>query len=148
MAGFKKYSLYRGGQHLESPSTTICTIADTYYNITGTFSGTLCNGFIRDGLGKLTYKGTSGVSFLLNGTSDLETNSAGIVTYGLFINGFLVSHAETTHTFTSASKTENIAITGFPILNYNDEIEIYVKHSLAGSDVITLQLNTTFLGEI
>lgn len=148
MAGFHKKGLYRGCQKLSAPQTTTCTLADTYYKIAGTWGGSLCKGFERDGTGKITYKGPSGVTYLFNGTSDVKTDTAGKVTYGLYLNGALVTGAETPHDFTAAAKTENIAITSFPAFNYGDEIEVYCKHSTAGSDVISDSLIITFLGEI
>ena len=146
MAGFKPKQLLRGCQKLLSPQNTTCTDADTYYKIEGTWGGAKCVGFERDGLGKLTCLTNSDTTYLFNGTSDVLVDKVAKITYALFVNGQLVEGAETPHDFTAASKTEGIAITGYPIFNTGDYIEVYVKSSAAGTVVTSESLIITFLG--
>ena len=69
-AGFQPQILQRGCHHLSSSTTTTCTLADTYYKVTGTWTdGANCNNaFEYDGSGKITYTGKSGTYFLSMGS--------------------------------------------------------------------------------
>lgn len=103
-------------------------------------------GFSATG-GTLT-KITDDCCFLFTGSSDVMASKAGTIYYALFLNGSLVTTAVTPHTFTSASKIENIAITSLANLSKDDTIEIYAKSDgIAVSQSLTIKtLNTTFWG--
>lgn len=148
MAEFKKKGLFRGCQALQSAQATNCVNADQYYKIGGTWGGSQCLGFVRDGLGKLTYKNGANITFLLNGTSDVKADKNCQITYALFKNGVLVTGAETPHTFSSANQIANIAITAFvENLKYDDYLEVYCKSDTANTLITSETLITTFLGD-
>jgi len=147
MAGFVKKGLFRGCQGLTSPEETVCTLADNYYKISGTWSGATNLGFFRDGSGKLIYKNGANINFLLNGTSDVKADKNCLLTYALFKNGVLVSGAETPHTFNNANSFVNISITAFVQgLKYDDYLEVYCKSDQANTKITSETLTITLLG--
>ena len=108
--------------------------------------GNLLRGFSVTG-GTMT-KTLSGATFLVNGVSDLDINKAATISYGLAINGSVVPHEVTTHTFTSASKIENISITALAAISENDTIEIWAKGDGTAGILLTInKLDVTFWGE-
>lgn len=87
-------------------------------------------------------------NFLVNGVSDLEINKAATIFYGLAVNGNIISHEITEHTFSAASKIENISITASADLKLNDEVEIWVKgDGTLGVTVTVNKLDVTFWSE-
>jgi len=149
MAGFKPDRLWRGFHHISSPETTTCTIADTYYKISGTWGdGDDCNhGFAFDGSGKITFQGQSGAYLLFNGASDLSADKVATVTYAMYLNGALVTGGESPVSIQHANENVNLSITNFVKLNPGDYIEIYVKSNTANTDVTSSTLFLTFLGQ-
>jgi hypothetical protein len=148
MAQWKKKGLFRGCQALQAPRATSCVNADQYYKIGGTWAGSQCIGFVRDGLGMITYKNGANITFLLNGTSDVRADKNCQITYALFKNGVLVPRAETPHTFNFANQIANIAITAFvENLKYDDYLEVYCKSNVANTLITTETLIVTFLGD-
>ena len=145
MAGFKKVSLDRGQLKLSVTATTTTGTADTYTKVLGTFINGASSNFIVSG-NKLIYQGVSGQTFLFSGASDVEVDKSCVLTYALFVNDTLLTGAETPHTFTAASKLENISITAIVTLNHGDEIDVYVKSSVDNTDVDPATLIITFLG--
>ena len=116
---------------------TTLTTADTYYKIAATFFGRLLSRFTVSAAGVLTYTG-DGEVFSLTGVSDLHCSRACELTYGLYLNGVLISGTETPVTVTAANKDDNIAITGLIELATGDTLEVYAKSDTA-STVLTVQ---------
>ena len=148
MAGFIPKFLYKGCHHLTTPATITCTDAETYYKITGTFGdGDNCNcGFTYDGTGRITYNGEDAY-FLLTGVSDVSADKVCTITYGMYMNGSLVTGAETPHSFPNASSTTNISISNIIKLTNGDYIETWVKSDTASTDVDVQNLMLTLLGD-
>lgn len=148
MAGFVPKFLYKGCHHLSASHDTECTDADTYYKIDGTWTdGNNCNlGFSYDGTGKITYTGEEAY-FLLNGVSDVSADKVCTITYGMYLNGSLVTGAETPHTFPNATSTSTIAISNIIKLNKGDYIEVYVKSDTINTTVTSSTLMITLLGD-
>ena len=137
----------RGQEKLSTPNNTTTVTANTYIKIDGVFIDGSVSGFSLDPSGILTYTGNGG-AFLFNGVSDLEVNKASTTTYGLFLNGVLLTGAETPHDFTAASKTESISITSIIVIASNgDEFEVYGKSSEANTIITVKTLQITFWGE-
>jgi hypothetical protein len=108
--------------------------------------GNLLQGFTVSG-GTLT-KTAGAAIFLVNGVSDLEVNKACSITYGLAINGSVIPHETTLHTFSVQSKMSNISITALAEISENDTIEIWCKgDGTAGIEVCIPKLDVTFFGE-
>jgi hypothetical protein len=144
MIGPGKLKLH-GQLRLSEQTDTVCTLADTWYKISGTMiDGCEC-GF-RVGGNKLTYTGPSGMVFSFNGTSDVRVSKASILTYGLFRNGELITSAQTPHTFPASARIQNLSITSLCELNQNDEMEVYMKSSEAGLTASVYSLNINFMG--
>lgn len=141
--------LPKGFQQLSAPTTTTCTVADTYYKIGGTWvDGASSMDFTLDGSGRLTYNGKSGVTFLFNGVSDLSVSFGGSqTTYALYLNGALVPAAQTPIDFNVLNSIGNISITAFITLNQGDYIEIWCKNDNAGTVVTHNTLAITLLGD-
>lgn len=143
----------RGQMSLVAPITTVCTLADTYYMITGVAAweeataGANCCFALTD-TGTLTYTGPSGAFLRFGGTSDLDVDSAvaHTITYALYIDGVLAPKAQTPHDFNALNKTENISIVNFAHLTAGQTMEIYVKSSLAGVTVTHKTLSIALTG--
>lgn len=143
----------RGQMSLTAPLATVCTLADTYYQITGvgaweeaTVGSNCC--FTLNATGTLTYTGPSGAFMRFGGTSDLEVDTAvaHTITYALFIDGVLVPKAQTPHDFNALDKTENISIVNFVQLNAGQTLEVHVKSSMAGVTVTHKTLSIALTG--
>ena len=147
--GFTKSRLYKGIQHLSIAKDVVCTDADTYYPVGGTWiDGDDINyGFTLDGTGKLTYHGESGVIFLQAGASGVSVSGASRITYCLYKNGVFVPGTETPHDFTANSKIENYPQVSFIRLNKGDVLEVYIKSSVAGITISIATLFTPLLGD-
>ncbi len=137
----------RGQGTLTAPVSLAPAVADTYEAVPGVWSDGDCYKFVTSAAGILTYSGDSGRAFLFNGTSDLGVAIADTVTYALFVNGVLVTDAQTPHTFTAPAKTEGIAITGILPLNSGDTLQVFAK-SLAGNQIDIETLRVTFWGDV
>lgn len=117
----------------------------TYTPITGMLINLPTSEFTLVG-GKLVFTNGMAKTFLVNGTSDLETNKAADITYALVINGTPVASEKTEHTFAAASKKGNISITAKAMLNNGDEIEIWAKaDGTAGTTINIIKLDVTLL---
>jgi hypothetical protein len=148
MQNIDQTPLRKGAQALTAEQATLCTDANTYYKIGGTWTTGENRGFEIDGLGKITYKDGTGISFLFNGASDVSADKNCTITYGLFKNGSLITGAETPHTFDAANKIESISITAFvENLQYDDYFEIYCKSNQVNTTITSKTLSITFLGE-
>lgn len=145
MIKFPKYILSRGQSRLSSEDSTTLTTAGTYYLISGTFVDGDIKDFTLTTAGKLTYIGADSVTFLLNGVSDLSVDKACVLTYGLHLNGTLITAAQTPHTFVAASKKENIAITSLITLNKSDYLEVFAKSDQAITVLTASSLITTYV---
>lgn len=96
--------------------------------------------------GTLIKTGNSGV-FLMNGVSDLEVDKACKIFYGLVVNGVVVDHEVTEHTFSNQAKIENISITALATINAGDTIEVWCKgDGTAGVTMKIAKLDVTFWG--
>lgn len=128
--------------------TLTITTLNTYQKIAGTYVDTsvLNNNFSINTDGILTYNGDGGI-FLLNGTTVVSSSQACTIYYGFFINGVLYKvgskKAETKHTFAVNSKSETLAITGFPTLQTGDTVEIFMKSDNTGDSFTITSLNVT-----
>lgn len=148
MAGFVPKHLYKGCHHLASATNVVCTDANTYYKIGGTWTdgtGGRCD-FSYDGSGKITYNGQKAV-FHFSGASDVAADKNCTITYALYKNGVLVSNAITPHTFNTANQTTSISITNLFETYRGDYFEVYVKSDTAATTVSVQTLYITFLGD-
>ncbi len=134
-----------GQLRLETETVTSLTLADTYYPVSGNFVDGNNKGFSLANDGTLTHLGGQN-SVLLNGVSDIQVDKVCTVTYALFLNGVLVDFAQTPHSFTAASKTESIAITGILISAQGDYYQIYAKSSESSTNLTVTNLFVTFWG--
>ncbi len=124
---------------------TICTLANTYYEIIGNYNSNLVNGFSVVA-NRITYEGTQTKNFLLNGVSDIKANNNNTrVTYALYKNGVLVPHAETPTDIRHSTASTNIAITSIIPLAEDDYIEIFVKSSVAGVIITSETMQLTLV---
>jgi hypothetical protein len=135
-------SVNKGHMHITGTNDTICTLVDTYYKMSGTFSNSLNKNFTTTAAGELIHTGPDNSIYQFDGVSDLAVNKASVITYGLFVNSTLVPGAETPHTFAAASKIANIAITEIITLNNGDSIDIHMKSDTAST---TVTVNTLFI---
>lgn len=120
---------------LNDDGTTWTKIPDMVANLPEGFSATG---------GTLTKGGVAGI-FAMNGVSDLKVNKACTVYYGLHVNGTLVAHEVTEHTFSVQAKLENISITALAELAVGDTIEIYAKgDGTAGIELVVGKLDVVF----
>lgn len=107
--------------------------------------GNLLNGFeITDGkLVKIDYPGV----FVVNGVSDLHVSKACDIRYGLGLNGTVIEHETTPHTFVNPVQVANISITALASLSVGDEIEIYVLGDGVSNDIdlTTHKLDVTII---
>ena len=149
MLWFLPKRLKKWCHHLDGSTTTTCTNDDTYYKIGWTWTDwDECNDWFEyDGSGKITYTWSGRRFFLFNGTSDLKVSAASTITYALYVNGVLVSNAQTPTTFVNTSKIGNISITNIIPLNTWDYLEVYVKSSVAWVTVTHETLFLTFLSD-
>jgi len=118
--------------------------AGEWYKVSGAFEGYEPINFSISEDGIAIYTGIKEV-LSVTGVSDIQTDKASTIEFGLFLNGELIPGATTPHTFSAPSKTENISITGLIELVLNDEVDVYCKSSVP----ITLTVNTlrvTFWG--
>lgn len=130
---------------LDSPTSVSLSVINQPYKITGTYSdGGTNREFATSAGGILEYTGEDG-RFLVNGTSDLEVNKASRVTYMLYVNGTLVTGAETPHDFASNSKIENISITRIVDVSNGDEIEVYAKSDTVNTNIDVNDLSVNFV---
>ena len=104
-------------------------------------------GFELNPNGELTFIGKDGTFFLLNGVADISVNKACKITFSLFVNG-IDSGYSTPHTFTAASKTENISIAAGIELKKFDILKVYAKADLDNVDLTITNLNTVYWGAI
>jgi len=142
MIGPGREILY-GRLRLQSQTDVVCTNAGQYYVIDGTFLDGISKGFSK-GNNKLIYNGPSGAVYNFTGASDVRTDQASLLTYGLFINDELVDGAETPHRFIDADKTSNMSITDIVRLNQGDEIEVRCKTDTAGAGYRVRTLGIVF----
>ena len=138
-------NIIRGKIKLTSGGVTVLTNIGQYYKIGGVYADGDLSYFTLAADGTLTYSGPD-CTPLLNGVSDVESDKAAVVTYALFLNGVLVSGAETPHTFVSASKIENISITEFPALTAGDYLNVYAKSDTIATTITPSSLIVTFYG--
>lgn len=135
-----------GQIYLSTPLAKELVVADQYYKIPGAFTVADFGRFECSTAGVLTFKGDGGI-FLLNGVSDVQVDKACKTTYGLYINGSLVSGAETPHDFAATSKIANISITALlENLANGDEMEVYAKSDTANTLLTPATLIVTFFG--
>lgn len=132
--------------HLTSPEDVdLNDDGITWTKIPNMVLNPLSNGFTATG-GTLTKKGKPG-KFIIHGVSDLAVSLSCTLYYGLALNGSIVSHEITEHTFTNQAKTENISITALGELSVNDTIEIQVKGDGTNNVTVTVEkLDMTFIG--
>lgn len=133
--------------HLLSPE--VVSVNDdgvTWVKIPNMVLNSLSEGFTA-AAGILT-KTDQTATLMMNGVSDLGVNKACTVYYGLFLNGSVVPHEVTPHTFTVQSKVENISITALAQLAVDDTVEIKVlgDGTTAGVTVTVHKLDVTFWG--
>jgi len=135
----------RGVLRLDEETTVVCTNADQYYQVTGTFSGNdqSKNFTISDIDDDITYSGSGGY-FLLNGVSGVKSSKVATITYALFKNGSLVSQATTPFEYTQANTTKDIAITDILTINENDYFDVRAKSSVASNTLTIKDLRLTF----
>lgn len=146
MNGFVKTSLYRGKAKLTTPVQDTLTTIDQYYKINGTWSDGNSLGFSVSPTGVLTYFGCNKCCFLFSGVSDVQADKVCQITYSLYINGVLVSGAETPASFEHANSIKSISITDIIDLYKGDEIEVYAKSDTATTKITPSTLVITFLG--
>lgn len=125
---------------LNTPAPTNLGAPLTDTPISGTFvKGEITlNGFTLSTNGTLTYNGGGGV-FKVDGTSDLQSDKNGTVTYKLFRNGVVVPNAITPYTFPSANSYESISITGIINASNGDTFRIYANSTTNNT---TINVNT------
>lgn len=137
----------KGQLRLTAEQTTDLTATPgTYIAVAGTFSDGLANNFTISAAGVLTYTGTETMSFLLNGVSDLSSDKGARVTYGLYLNGVLVTAAQTPHDF-AVGKAENISITSLIELDPDDYVQVFAKSDTANTTITVATLQVTLWGE-
>ena len=123
--------------------------ADTYYKIVGTWTDGVSLRFIVDDTNdRLIYNGDSGIIFLFSGASNVSTDKASTLTYGLYKNGTLVTGAESPVSFASPSKYATMAICSTITLNTNDYLEIWAKSDIANTTITASLLKIVFMWEI
>jgi len=137
---------HRGEIHLTSPEDVNLNDDGITWVKVPNMVGNLLTGFsVTTGTLKKTI---SGGVFVMNGVSDLEVNKACKLFYGLALNGSIVSHEVTPHTFSVLSKVENISITALAELSIDDEIEIWIRGDGTNDITVTIpKLDVTFVGE-
>ncbi len=145
--GHEQRIISKGQMALSSSENTTLTTSPDYYKIGGTWADGVSECFDVDAGGRLTFNGCCATNFLFTGVSDLKVNKACTLTYGLYLNGALVSGAETPHTFTSASKVESISITKIVTLQPGDYVEVHAKSSEDTTILTSETLSITFWGE-
>ena len=126
--------------------TTVLTDAGTYYQVEGTFSNGDCVGFTVDAEGTITYSGPPRV-FQFVGFSDLEVDKACTITYALELNSVIDTATTTPHTFTAASKIDNIGITRVVSLSTGDVLKVKAKSDTAATTMTASTLYLTFMEE-
>lgn len=124
--------------------TTLAT-PEAYYKVTGTYVSSGLVRFSATSAGVLTYEGL-GDCCLFNGTADMQVDKVCDITVALYLNGALVTAAQSPHSFTAASKTSNLAITSLTSLATNDYLEVYAKSSVAATELTVKTLAVTFWG--
>jgi hypothetical protein len=143
--GIEQVDFHNYGEiYLDAQADTVCTLADTYYPMAGTFSGGPTNGFSSAADGTLTYNGGRKL-FQFIGSSDMGVDKACETTYGLHINGVLAPGAETPHDFTAAAKTEGIGIVAFVWFDPGDAITVKIKSDVAATTVTVKTLRMGFV---
>jgi hypothetical protein len=148
MQNLDQIPLRHGFTYLSSETTTLCTLADTFYKIGGTWASGSHTYFEYSGNGKTTYKDGTGIHFLLNGVSDVSSDKNCTICYALYKNGELVEDAQTPHTFEHAHQITNISITSaLETLNYDDYLEVYCKSNVAATTLTHKTLQLTFWGD-
>ncbi len=137
----------RGEFHITAEQTKLLATADTYVKLTG-FSGSLLQDFtVTDD--KMTYTGSRTRVFKVNGVADISVNKACTLSFALYLNGSIVAHEVTPHTFLASSKVANISIVALAELETNDYIEIWAKSSAINTTVTSKKLDvvlTTTIG--
>ena len=138
----------RGQAELTAAANTVCANIGQWYQMAGVFTDTYNRGFTTAAGGTVTYNGPDGRIFLFNGASDLQVDKASTITYALYVNGALVTDAQTPHTFTAASKIDNISITRMVELNNGDAMTIRMMSDTLATTVTVNTLFITFWGEM
>lgn len=139
------YIKMHGQLRLQSETPTVLTNANEYYKVAGTFGDGHSLGFEVTN-NKLKYIGPSSVCFQFTGVCDLQVDKACSTVFSLYINGELVTAAQTPHTFVSPSKTGTIAIVAIIELTQDDELEVYAKSDTALTTMTVETLNIVCWG--
>jgi len=131
--------------HITTIQTPSLATAGTYYKLTG-FSGVNLKNFtVADN--KLTFNGIA-KKFFVNGVSDVAVNKACTLSYALYLNGAIVSHEVTPHTFSASSKTTNISIVAIADLSPADYIEIWAMSDANNTDLEIHKLDLVLWGDV
>jgi len=141
-----KSKISKGQLKLQASAGSVLANKDTYYKVSGTFSNGQARGFIIVD-NKLKWKGADNSVFLFGGVSDVKSNKACEIHYGLFKNGVLVTGAETPHTFPALARISTISIIGICVLDYDDELDVYARSDTDGTILSVASLNIVLWGE-
>lgn len=143
MSKITHYSL--GTINLSTEANTVCTNAEEYYALEGTFSdGNLADFTLDTDTGILTYVGSRAKVFCFSGTSDLKCDKTATVTYALAVNGNVVTTSSTPTTFEHANSYGNISIIKSLTLSPNDTLQVKMKSDTATTTVTVNTLNCLF----
>jgi hypothetical protein len=135
-----------GHYHLSEEADTDCVLADTYYQISGTFTGGDSNfRYTTAGDGTLTYLGLSGLRQFTQVKVDVGVDKACALTVALFVNETEADHV--THTFLAQDKDSWVGLLDPLVLDQNDEVTVRVKSSVADTTATVESISVMIVGE-
>lgn len=139
--------LPRARLSLAADTTLAFAGVDTYEKIAGTWTGASLVFFEATAAGRLTFKGPDGTAFLFAGSSDVEVDKVGLLTYALHRNGALEAGTETPADIEASGRIRNISITSIIELDADDYIEVFAKYSDGTATLTAKNLAITLWGD-
>jgi len=131
--------------YISTPAGTTCTLADTYYFLEGTFTNEVLEQW--EITPPLTYKGGCTCKFEVQANASVSSDTANnLLTLAFFKNGVLQANSEMSVYIKNTSELYTIPTVDVIEFEPDDNVEIRVKASQAGS-VITAEKFTTSLHE-
>lgn len=135
-----------GHFHIDAETDTVCVLADTYYQLAGTFDGGGSNfRYTTESDGTLIYLGLSGLRQFVHVQADVGVDKACVLTMSLFVNE---TPADTVvHTFEAQDKDAWVGLLDPLLLSQNDEVTVRVKSSVADTTVNVESVSCMIVGD-
>ena len=131
----------RAQMYLQSPTATVCTDADTYYAVSGTFVDGVAH-FFSLSSPVLTYTGDESHLAMFNGVAYLKASNVCACTVAMFVNGS-PSFSGTVN-FEHANAAMPMSFPLLLTLNQGDTFQVYIKSSVASATFTVSQLVCIF----